>query len=363
MDRRKFIKQYTNPPHPAAFSGLSNLSHVYPKQSRARLRKLLESVDAYSKHKEVRRSAQKNPFIVRSRLAVLQIDLLDVRQLASHNNDVKYIFMIIDTFSRRAWGIPLQNKRADSTREVFYQFLHNVLSRKDRSSVERVLSDRGREFNNAKFKKLLKEENIALTHPNLHAPHVERLNRTIQKIMYGYMTEKKTKRYIEHLQAIFKSYNGRIHSSHGLTPNSAFLRKNEKKVKYILAYKRQHREEERHSPSLKVGDFVRIEKPRKAFSRSYKETHSKEMFIVRRIIRNLPQPMYEVEDLKGKIINSRLYAHQLAKISPNNSMFAIEKIIRRRGRGRKKEVLVKWEGYSDAFNTWIKASEAKTFKS
>ena len=41
----------------------------------------------------------------------------------------------------------------------------------------------------------------------------------------------------------------------------------------------------------------------------------------------------------------------------DNQKFEVEQVIRTRGRGANKQVLVKWVEYSDKFNLWIKASE------
>ena len=37
--------------------------------------------------------------------------------------------------------------------------------------------------------------------------------------------------------------------------------------------------------------------------------------------------------------------------------FKVERVIRTEGRGAKKRALVKWFGYPDKFNSWVKVSE------
>ena len=59
------------------------------------------------------------------------------------------------------------------------------------------------------------------------------------------------------------------------------------------------------------------------------------------------------EDVKGTLYESEL---QLVDYSAQGS-FKVEKEIERRGRGNKQEVLVKWKGWPEKFNSWILVSD------
>ena len=349
-----FYKQYTTPPNRAAFAGLAKLRKIFPDVSENELRKRLQSIDAYSRHKEAKRVKKYNPFIVRVRLEVLQLDLLDVRQLAEANQGVTYIFMIIDTFSRKAWGIPLKNKQGPTVKDAFLSFVKREFSTGEAKNIRRILCDRGAEFAGKEFKSLLVRLRIKMTHPNAHAPHVERLNRTIQKILYSYMTEKQTVQYLRILPDIFKTYNTRIHSAHGLAPEDAFKKENSFRVNAALEKKLADRLG-KETPRFKVGDMVRVRNPAKAFARSYKDTHSIQIFKIAAIKNSpLPAAMYELVNLRGTPVAGFFYANQLAKIIPKPSMFRIDKILghRTRPNGRE-EVLVRWLDYPKSFDSWI----------
>lgn len=41
------------------------------------------------------------------------------------------------------------------------------------------------------------------------------------------------------------------------------------------------------------------------------------------------------------------------------SLWFIERIIRKRERKHKQEFLVKWQGFPDAFNSWVDANDVK----
>lgn len=364
---KRIAKNYTTLGDPSAFSGLANLAARYPKKTRSQLANVLAGIDTYSRHKEAKPVKRYNPYIVRASLQLLQLDLLDVRQLANQNDGVKYILMIIDTFSRRAWGFPLRNKQAQGVVEAFENFLDVTLLSRQKKKVERVLTDRGREFNNRRFQAFLRERNISLSHPNEHAPHVERLNRSIQRILYAHLTEEGTRRYIDRLDDVFNSYNKRPHSAHNMPPEKALAPANDRKVKYVLAAKlEKHLRTPTKKPRFEVGDFVRLVKPRATFSRSYKETHRQEIFQVRAVIRApLPVPMYQLSGLEGEEITGKFYANQLTAVRVGNPrLFRIGRIVDREParHGRAPRVLIKWQGYkSPRYNTWMSEAQARRY--
>ena len=72
------------------------------------------------------------------------------------NNSVRYLLMIIDVFSKFTWIKPLKNKKADSIVEAFNEILKT--GRKPRF----LWCDKGFEFYNKDFKKLLGEKGINL---------------------------------------------------------------------------------------------------------------------------------------------------------------------------------------------------------
>ena len=42
-----------------------------------------------------------------------------------------------------------------------------------------------------------------------------------------------------------------------------------------------------------------------------------------------------------------------------DDVYEVEKVLKTRGKGKNKEVFVKWLGYPAKFNSWIPASEVK----
>ena len=73
---------------------------------------------------------------------IWSFDLADFAYYKTSNNKgFRYIFIIIDTFSKYLWAIPLKNNKSNTITDEF----SNVLSSSIRSLLK-IESDRGTEF-------------------------------------------------------------------------------------------------------------------------------------------------------------------------------------------------------------------------
>ena len=65
-----------------------------------------------------------------------------------------------------------------------------------------------------------------------------------------------------------------------------------------------------------------------------------------------------LEDLKNEQIAGLFYEPEMVCVETKEDdlVFRVEKILGRRTRNGRKEVLIKWKGYSDKFNLWQPAS-------
>ena len=107
-------------------------------------------------------------------------------------------------------------------------------------------------------------------------------------------------------------------------------------------------------------DLVRISFGRQPFRRAYQEQFTTEVFKVfsRLLIQGIP--MYKLKDLNGKEITGNFYSNELQKVEKDeNSLWFIEKILRKRKLGKKKQLFVKWIGFSDEYNSWVDADDIK----
>ena len=106
--------------------------------------------------KPPRRNYPTNKIVYNHIDEIWSIDLADFSDYKTTNNEgFRYIFIIIDNFSKYLWAIPLKNKYSQTITNEF----SNILIKSKRKPVK-IESDRGSEFYNSVFQKFLKAKNI-----------------------------------------------------------------------------------------------------------------------------------------------------------------------------------------------------------
>ena len=145
------------------------------------------------------------------------------------------------------------NKTAD---EVLLN-LQSILD--ETGKVESIGSDRGKEFVNNKMKKFLSESSIKLINPytSTHVHFVERVQATLQSIIYKYITRKMNFKFYDKLQDFVKTYNNRKHRITKLSPNQG---EKEENSLHIQNMQEDYRGKIKPTKKVmfKVGDHVRI---------------------------------------------------------------------------------------------------------
>jgi len=104
------------------------------------------------------------------------------------NNGYRYMLTCIDSFSKVAWAVPLKDKGAKSICEAFKKILQG--GRKP----YRVRSDKGKEFVNVLFRKLLEDEGIEFftsQNDDIKCAIIECFNRKLKGRMYIYIFYRK----------------------------------------------------------------------------------------------------------------------------------------------------------------------------
>lgn len=118
-----FNENYTNPSHPIAFSGVNNIYKYYKGVLKVKeIENLLASVESYTLRREYK-NLRRNPSFSHFKRYQFQADLIDIQKLSRWNDGVKYIFAVIDTFTRKAWVRPCTDKSAVSILNAFKSIL------------------------------------------------------------------------------------------------------------------------------------------------------------------------------------------------------------------------------------------------
>ena len=112
-----------------------------------------------------------------------------------------------------------------------------------------------------------------------------------------------------------------------------------------------------------VCQHVRISKEKLKFAKGGEQNYTTKIFRISKVVRRVPRPVYELQDLLDKQIDAPFYAEGLSPVTVTNAMtYAMDKILRRRGRCDSLEYLVRWRGYGPEFDSWIKAASVQHVK-
>ena len=313
------VRNYTALSHPTAFSGVNQLSRYYGSMqaSRRDIERNLSGVKSYTLMREAKKP-KPNPLYVWQLRELLQADLNVRIALEKGSNDgVNYILVVIDTFSRKIWLHNLVRKTAKDVAAAFRTMMQREIAHPN-FPVKRLLTDRGREFTGAEFQTVLADYNIEHTLPINHAPHVERVQRSLQSLLGFHGTEHDTDRWVDQVQLLARTSNNRYHSTIKMTPNEAELVQNHDKVRRALAeaYSKQEAKANSHNPKYKVGDLVRYALTKHRMFRSFHERFSRQICQISEVHTNLPRVMYQLVDAQtGVEVRGKFYQEQLQKVS------------------------------------------------
>ena len=310
-----------------------------------------EGEDTYTLHKTAPIKYPRNRVMVYGIDEQYQADLVDMSMYEEFNDGYKFMLTCIDIFSKYAWCVPLKNKSGVVVAKAFASILDQ--GRKP----GKLQTDRGGEFFNKIFRALTSKHGIHhfATGSELKASVVERFNRTIKGRMWRYLTHINSKRYIDILQDLVRSYNNSYHSSIKMRPTEVCI-ENELDV-FNNLYGEKPVQKPKTVFKYVVGDLVRISKTRGPFTKGYDENYTHEYFTITARIPRTP-PVYKLEDYDGEPIEGSFYKHELQKIVvPSDKKFKVESILQRKGRGKKAMVFVKWFGWPQKFNTWVREEE------
>ena len=208
----------------------------------------------------------------------------------------------------------------------------------------------------------MKEEDIYFftTRNPPKANYVERVQRTIKTALNRYMRHQGSYRYIDALDDIVANYNSSPHRSlNDLAPNQV-NKDNEADVWAFIYLKKRPRVKSKPTFLFKIGDFVRISFMKTPFRKAYQEQYTAEVFRVAGRLLKQGIPMYRLKDLKDEDVKGLFYTSELQKVDiDENSLWFIDRALKRRKRNKKVELLVKWQEFPDTFNSWVDANDIK----
>lgn len=290
-------------------------------------------------HKPVRRNFKRRKVIIKGLNDLWQSDLIEMLPYSKLNNGHRYVLVVIDTFSKYVWCLPLKSKTVKNVSEAMQKIFYIA-----KTTPKNLHTDRGNEFFGGIFQNLMKKYNINhySTFSNLKASIVERVNRTLKNKMWKQFSMQGSYKWLDILPKIVFDYNNTIHSTTGLKPIDV-NRKNEKQL--LKNVFKGIKIVDPRTPKFKIGDSVRISKYREFFSKGYTPNYSNEIFTINKV--NMTNPTtYILEDEQKNEIQGGFYQEELQAVK-HPDVYLVEKVLRRKGN----KVYVKWLGMKS--KNWI----------
>lgn len=334
-----------------------NISNV----SRDQIANWLNQQFSHTIHKKAQTHFKRNPILAPDMDYQWQADLLFLDDLARFNDNHKIILVAIDVVSRFMWVEVMKNKTGASTTAAFESILKRAKPRKP----QKLQTDKGTEFLNSTFQAMLHGNNIEFftTYSDTKAAIAERSIQTLKVLIYKYLKEINSNRYIDRIQDIVSTYNSSFHSSIKCAPSEVSPDNVNDVLNNLYGFLWEADTLNNPKPRFKIGDYVRVSKIHShIFRKGYKGNWTDEIFQIISIKDTVPRVTYGLKDLKGNIIMGSYYENEIQKLPPeslHHQYWNVEKILQTKTVAGKKMFLVKWEGHDSTHNSWISSDQFK----
>ena len=242
---------------------------------------------------------------------IWSIDLADmIDYKISNNKGFRYIFIIVDNFSKYLWAIPLKNKYSQTITDEF----SNILTKSKRKPLK-IESDRGAEFYNSVFQKFLKNKNIQhySRYTDKGPSMAERVIRTVRNLLKKPVFLAGNADWLSELPSVIKKYNNTIHHSIKMTPVQASKKSNEKEVFSNLKDRRV-----KQKPKFHLSQLVRTADIKRVFSKGDSTNYSYKLYTITEIIHDTV-PSYRIDYLPERYNENLLLPPKLT-LDENNQI-------------------------------------------
>ena len=258
MDLKDFLNDlYSENNYPAKAKLLKLAKETRPETTAKEVNEFLDAELAYQLLKETKNLASNSGHIVAYRInEIWQIDIYDVSRYEKSNKGFKYMFAVVDVFTRYGYIIPMKNKDIDSTTQALKEIIAM-----NKTGPNLIISDNDASFMGLVFQKLLTSNNIHHDANAIGDHHalgiIDNFAKRIKRILTAQFLRTNNKTWIDNIQKIIRTYNNSKHSSIGnLTPQEIMNDDTETNELIFLVNLLKSKENGTAS-DLKVGDLVR----------------------------------------------------------------------------------------------------------
>ena len=265
--------------------------------------------ETHSKHRRIiKKKFPTRRIITHHPYQIWMGDLIEYTQkgFPRANSGFKYILVLIDCFSKMAYTEPVRRKNMTDVANALNKIL---VSQSDFPNT--LITDEGLEFYNQSVKKILTK--FGIHHYSIKtsrkASIVERLNRTLKSRLEKYFYQNKTKRWYDVIHQFTSNYNKTYHRSIGMAPIDVNDKNREPVFKHLFPDI-----DIKPKPRLKIGDKVRILKPKSIFEKGYKQNWSDETYTVVKYKSVANRVWYRIRDIHGTTLKKIFYYYELNPI-------------------------------------------------
>jgi len=194
----------------SAFSFYKKVSEEFLNVSREEVTNLVSRIQSKQMSARVVDVIVK-PIVKTKVMEQWELDLVDMLNYRGPNAGVEYLLNIVDCHSKYLWSIPLKSKSGQLVaRELEKTFFSE-------GAPKVISSDNGKEFVNDHMTALLLKWNVEQRNSQPYHPQsqgqIERLNGSLKESIYSYLSEYKTKIYVDVLPKLVYAYNTSEHAS------------------------------------------------------------------------------------------------------------------------------------------------------
>ena len=130
--------------------------------------------------------------------------------ISKFNNGFRFLFCVIDIYSKYAWVIPLKGKKGSRINNAIKKRLYE-----SNRKPKKICGDKDNEFYKRSMESFLQNNDVEMYSMNNEGNSVvvERFIRTLKKKIYKYMTLISKNVYINHLDDLVNKFNYTCHST------------------------------------------------------------------------------------------------------------------------------------------------------
>ena len=278
---------------------------INPKIRLKDVKEWLEGQDTYTLNRRAVHRYERRKTLVPNINEQWQADIAYFHQFKGQNNNLKYLLVVIDCFSRFCFLRALKNKSCKSVTDAFVEIM-----KVGDCKPKWLQTDLGTEFYGETFQLMLIENDIHhfSTSQPPKATLAERFILTLRRRLSRYFTHYKTHRYIDVLPQILMNYNNTGHQSLGGYAPSEVNKKTWADV-YEAQYRKYLGRRQKVS-RFKVNDKVRISVTKEMFEKSHNKTFSDDTCTVLHVLPTKP-PSYYLLNKDGIALTGAAYEPEL----------------------------------------------------